>query len=132
MNRRSFLASILAAGVAPAVIGSGILMPVRKLIDPYAYLRDPGQWYIPWPHNTILDNDTILPPMDLSEASLEQAIADIREIQLGSAIRGVCLSFQPTRAFISPRFLRPTEEQGFFGEAILGPSTIFHRTWNDK
>ena len=63
----------------------------------------------PWPHNTILDNDTILPPMDLSEASLEQAIADIREIQLGSAIRGVCLSFQPTRAFISPRFLRPTQ-----------------------
>jgi len=46
MNRRSFLASILAAGVAPAVIGSGILMPVRKLIDPYAYLRDPSEWYI--------------------------------------------------------------------------------------
>jgi hypothetical protein len=34
MNRRSFLQSILAAGVAPAVIGSGILMPVRKLWTP--------------------------------------------------------------------------------------------------
>jgi len=34
MNRRSFLASILAAGVAPAVIGSGILMPVRKIWTP--------------------------------------------------------------------------------------------------
>jgi hypothetical protein len=29
MNRRGFLAGILAAGVAPAAIGSGILMPVR-------------------------------------------------------------------------------------------------------
>jgi len=114
VNRRSFLASILAAGVAPAVIGSGILMPVRKLsIADATWLPSTGTGSLtrfkPWPHNTILDNDTILPPMDLSEASLEQAIADIREIQLGSAIRGVCLSFQPTRAFISPRFLRPTQ-----------------------
>lgn len=34
MNRRGFLQAILAAGVAPAVIGSGVLMPVRKLIMP--------------------------------------------------------------------------------------------------
>lgn len=34
MNRRSFLASILAAGVAPAVVGSGILMPVRQILLP--------------------------------------------------------------------------------------------------
>jgi hypothetical protein len=37
MNRRGFLgglASILAAGVAPAAVGSGILMPVRQLIAP--------------------------------------------------------------------------------------------------
>ena len=34
MNRRSFLSAILAAGVAPAVVGSGILMPVRKIIVP--------------------------------------------------------------------------------------------------
>lgn len=32
MNRRGFLASILAAGVAPAAVGSGILMPVRPQI----------------------------------------------------------------------------------------------------
>jgi|SRR5882757_1972038 len=31
MNRRSFLQGILAAGVAPAFVGSSILMPVRKL-----------------------------------------------------------------------------------------------------
>lgn len=34
MNRRGFLKSILAAGFAPAVVGSGILMPVRQLIVP--------------------------------------------------------------------------------------------------
>lgn len=34
MRRRGFLASILAAGVAPAAIGSGILMPARKIIVP--------------------------------------------------------------------------------------------------
>lgn len=34
MKRRSFLASILAASVAPAAVGSGILMPVRRIITP--------------------------------------------------------------------------------------------------
>lgn len=33
MNRRGFLKAILAAGVAPAVVGSGVLMPVRGLIS---------------------------------------------------------------------------------------------------
>lgn len=32
MNRRSFLAGILAAGVAPAFVGSSILMPVRCIL----------------------------------------------------------------------------------------------------
>jgi hypothetical protein len=30
-TRRSFLGAILAAGVAPAAIGSGILMPVKRI-----------------------------------------------------------------------------------------------------
>lgn len=34
MNRRSFLASILAAGTAPAFIGSSVLMPVRRIWTP--------------------------------------------------------------------------------------------------
>ncbi len=43
MNRRSFLSSILAAGIAPAVVGSGILMPVRKIIVPPLVInRIPG------------------------------------------------------------------------------------------
>lgn len=37
MKRRSFLANILAAGVAPAAIGSGILMPVKQIIIPQHY-----------------------------------------------------------------------------------------------
>lgn len=31
-NRRGFLKAMLALGVAPAVVGSGILMPVRKVL----------------------------------------------------------------------------------------------------
>ncbi len=34
MNRRGFLQAILAAGVAPAVVGSGVLMPVRRVVVP--------------------------------------------------------------------------------------------------
>jgi hypothetical protein len=35
MNRRGFLRSILAAGVAPYVVTTaGVLMPVRKLVTP--------------------------------------------------------------------------------------------------
>lgn len=37
MNRRGFLQSILATGVAPAVVGSGILMPIKKLWTPPAF-----------------------------------------------------------------------------------------------
>lgn len=33
-TRRGFLASILAAGFAPAALGPGILMPVKKIIVP--------------------------------------------------------------------------------------------------
>ncbi len=34
MNRRGFLSAILAAGVAPAFVGSSVLMPVRSLVLP--------------------------------------------------------------------------------------------------
>lgn len=34
MNRRGFLQGIIAAGVAPAFVGSSILMPVKKLWTP--------------------------------------------------------------------------------------------------
>lgn len=43
MNRRGFItgmAGILAGGVAPAFIGSSILMPVRKLIVPDTEWRE--------------------------------------------------------------------------------------------
>jgi len=32
MNRRGFLGSILALGMAPAVVKAGVLMPVRPLV----------------------------------------------------------------------------------------------------
>lgn len=34
MDRRGFLAGILAAGFAPAVVGSGVLMPIKKIWTP--------------------------------------------------------------------------------------------------
>jgi hypothetical protein len=42
MNRRGFLQSILAAGVAPAFVGSSILMPVRKLVEPEMWFTPSG------------------------------------------------------------------------------------------
>jgi len=39
-TRRSFLASILAAGMAPAAVGSGILMPVKKIAAPPLLMTD--------------------------------------------------------------------------------------------
>lgn len=38
MNRRGFLAGILASGFAPAAIGSGVLMPVRAIVRPVSGL----------------------------------------------------------------------------------------------
>ena len=52
MNRRGFLQGILAAGVAPAFIGSSILMPVRRivLLDELAWkpflVGDPHIWLV--------------------------------------------------------------------------------------
>lgn len=47
MNRRGFLAGILAAGISPWVmsggVASGILMPVRKLWAPTMNLYDPRE-----------------------------------------------------------------------------------------
>lgn len=36
MDRRGFLRGILAAGVAPALVGSSVLMPIRALAVPTA------------------------------------------------------------------------------------------------
>ena len=41
MQRRGFLAGILAAGFAPAAIGSGVLMPVRRIVTPQVILDVP-------------------------------------------------------------------------------------------
>lgn len=40
-TRRGFLGAILAAGVAPAVVKSGLLMPTRALIAPSQELAIP-------------------------------------------------------------------------------------------
>lgn len=45
MNRRGFLAGILAAGVAPAFVGSKILMPVKRIITPWDHQIPWKIWY---------------------------------------------------------------------------------------
>ncbi len=60
MNRRSFLSSILAAGIAPAVVGSGILMPVRKIVVPtetWLYTENMA----PYVHAAIADMIKLMP-----------------------------------------------------------------------
>ena len=83
MNRRGFLQAILAAGVAPAVVGSGILMPVRTIILPWdgmPWLDDSMQWK----HeamNALLDNHYLRPAMI---ALTQQIDADLLEtLRLG-------------------------------------------------
>lgn len=44
MNRRGFLKAILAAGVAPAFVGSGVLMPVRSLWLPNDVVLDADEF----------------------------------------------------------------------------------------
>jgi hypothetical protein len=41
VNRRNFMGSILAAGMAPAVVGSGILMPLGKVWVPAWHIGMP-------------------------------------------------------------------------------------------
>lgn len=60
-GRRGFLrgmAGILAAGVAPAVIGSEILMPVRKLwTPPQSYVFYDGRIWMPSPQQFVVGVD---------------------------------------------------------------------------
>lgn len=46
MNRRGFLSSILAAGIAPAAISSGVLMPLGKVWVPQRF--DPRVFERAW------------------------------------------------------------------------------------
>lgn len=50
-SRRGLLASILAAGYAPAAVGSGVLMPVRRIVAP------DEEW---WSH--LVMTDVVVPP----------------------------------------------------------------------
>lgn len=62
VNRRSFLASILAAGVAPAVVKASVLMPIRPTI------------IVPTPKTVMALNDPAA--MEKWRRSIELAMAD--------------------------------------------------------
>lgn len=40
ISRRSLMASILAAGVAPWIVKAGVLMPVKKIIVPSLFVPE--------------------------------------------------------------------------------------------
>lgn len=55
-TRRGFLASILAAGVAPAAIGSNVLMPIKTIWTPV---------------NSLQTGNTLLTPQMIAKEALQ-------------------------------------------------------------
>ena len=74
MNRRGFLAGILAAGAAPAFVGSSVLMPVRKIILPES---GPRGWILHETQSVVIANPR----------SLQKAGITVREVDLSGVIR---------------------------------------------
>jgi phage major head subunit gpT-like protein len=99
MNRRSFMQALLAASVAPYVVRSGILMPVRTIIT-----ADNVTWDSVNPKFIVVPSDI---EHALSERALEDAIIAIRSM---TDDRGFRLNVTPTRAMMPPH-LRPLWDQ---------------------
>lgn len=57
MNRRSFIAGILAAGVAPAFIGSSVLMPVRTILTDPKTIWPPTQMVWDYDYIAVLNSN---------------------------------------------------------------------------
>jgi hypothetical protein len=78
MNRRGFLRGILAAGVAPAFIGSSILMPVRKIITQPQSLTITPEWFAFFGNIAYAgdyDYSYRLPPLPLTHVFIESTYA---------------------------------------------------------
>lgn len=88
MNRRGFIGAMLAAGAAPYIVRSGILMPVKKLWTPeipqaYAYLN--GRLWL-------LTNSGVVNMTVIGMEVGEEKTATPRPIDLSP---GESLAFQP-------------------------------------
>lgn len=89
MNRRGLLAGILAAGFAPAAIGSGILMPVRRIL-PWAGLRD-GRMHLPvntktWANVTFIASGGSVGPFRYAVISDDRTGALLGEVDYGASV----------------------------------------------
>jgi hypothetical protein len=108
MNRRGFLGAILATATAPAIVSSGVLMPVRKIwtpAEPFFFAIDEGlRWnavdgrYVPF--DVTVTIDARLPAralyQGLSFYSMERARLVSEEISdtLAQVLRGDRRSFE--------------------------------------
>jgi hypothetical protein len=74
-TRRSFLGSILAAGMAPAIVKAEILMPVRKIIvPPPIYRGEIGSLY----GFSIISQDCVLDAQRYCTAAMREALDDTK------------------------------------------------------
>lgn len=81
MERRSFLAGILASCAAPAFVRSGVLMPVKSLILPSAAIITPRNFTAEW--SAILEaNLRLSSPFSRIYAEANQARIAIRRPDL--------------------------------------------------
>lgn len=87
MKRRAFLGSILAAGVAPAIVRADSLM---RIIVPSAFVLRPMKFAIHpgWPSPATCD---------LTEASLEEVLIEISKFTESSSER---IAIKPARFWI--------------------------------
>lgn len=100
MERRGFLRAILAAGVAPAFVGSKILMPVKALVLP--------EW---WVESEIHDSISIgyQPGADMTEIIAAVLAARMPQIMEGVTRNNAVLE----RMWASKNQLKTTLSEGF-------------------
>lgn len=82
MNRRGFLQSILAAGVAPYVVSSGVLMPVKKIWVPEVSIERiffPGQSVFYYSNGREILRWEALPPINPFPQPIHKAVDELEQ-----------------------------------------------------
>lgn len=83
MNRRGFLSSILAAGVAPAFVGSSVLMPVKRLIVPEEFTASTNSFEVQYEAIYVREGNlvrVILPTIIMQNLNLPRIGSDVAKL----------------------------------------------------